>query len=117
MDVAMSAVTALSMAASSDAAAGRPTAYQPSAELAAATGTEVSAAPPGGGSLSESLNQAAKLTSTALEFTVDETTNTQVVVVRDSASGDVILQYPSEDALRMIRNLESGVGGLVDKLI
>ncbi len=64
-----------------------------------------------------SLNSAARLNSTALEFSVDEATHSQVVVVRDAESGDVIMQYPSEDALRMIRNLEAGVGGLVDKLI
>jgi len=67
--------------------------------------------------VAESLNSAARLNSTALEFSVDEATHSQVVIVRDAESGEVIMQYPSEDALRMIRNLEAGVGGLVDKLI
>jgi len=63
------------------------------------------------------LNSAARLNSTALEFSVDEATHSQVVVVRDADSGEVIMQFPSQDALRMIRNLEAGVGGLVDKQI
>ncbi|MCX7036564.1 MAG: flagellar protein FlaG [Proteobacteria bacterium] len=67
--------------------------------------------------VADSLNSAARLNSTALEFSVDEATQSQVVIVRDVESGEVIMQYPSEDALRMIRNLEAGVGGLVDKLI
>jgi flagellar protein FlaG len=67
--------------------------------------------------VADSLNSAARLNSTALEFSVDEATHSQVVIVRDAESGEVIMQYPSEDALRMIRNLEAGVGGLVDKLI
>lgn len=67
--------------------------------------------------VAKSLNSAARLNSTALEFSVDEATHSQVVIVRDAESGEVILQYPSEEALRMIRNLEAGVGGLVDQLI
>ena len=62
----------------------------------------------------ESLNQTAQTRSTALEFAFDASTHTQVVVVKDSDTGDVLIQFPSEDALRMARNLAAGIGGLVD---
>ena len=67
--------------------------------------------------LEQALNLALRGRSTALEFVVDESTHTQVVVVRDAQSGDVVLQCPSEEALRMIRNLDAGLGGLVDQLV
>ena len=62
----------------------------------------------------ESLNQTVQAHSTALEFAVDPSTHTQVVVVKDSDTGDVLMQFPSEAALRMVRNLAAGIGGLVD---
>lgn len=67
--------------------------------------------------LLQTLNDAVGSRSTALEFTVDESTKQQVVVVRDADSGEVIFQCPSQEALRMIRNLKAGVGGLVDRLV
>lgn len=63
-----------------------------------------------------SLNGSVQQHSTALEFSVDASIHTQVVVVRDTQTGEVLMQCPSEEALRMARNLERGVGGLVDRL-
>jgi len=49
-----------------------------------------------------------------LEFSVDADTKAQVVTVRDSA-GDVIRQIPSEEALRIMKNLDATLGSLVDQ--
>ncbi len=41
-----------------------------------------------------------------LNFDLDDSSGRMVVKVTDSASGDVIRQIPSEDALRLAENLE-----------
>lgn len=40
-----------------------------------------------------------------LQFSVDEDSGRQVVTVTDKLSGDVIRQIPSEEVLRLARNL------------
>jgi flagellar protein FlaG len=58
-----------------------------------------------------------KRTGRELEFRVDDETGTTVVTVRDKATGDVIRQIPSEDVLRLARQLEAGTGSLLDLMI
>ena len=51
-----------------------------------------------------------------LAFSIDEDTNRSIVTVRDSASGDVIRQIPSEEVLRLaerIQTLQEDVGSSV----
>lgn len=43
-----------------------------------------------------------------VEFRVDEDTDLTVVTVRNTATGEVIRQIPSEEALQLARHLESG---------
>jgi flagellar protein FlaG len=45
-----------------------------------------------------------------IEFRVDADTHAQVITVRDAASGEVIRQFPSEDVLRVLRNLNAQQG-------
>ena len=51
-----------------------------------------------------------------IEFSVDVDTKTQVVVVRD-ASGEVVRQMPSEEVLRVLRNLHGGTGALFETTV
>ena len=44
-------------------------------------------------------------TGRELTFSVDQTTSRTVVTVRDTASGEVIRQIPSEEALRLAHSL------------
>ncbi|MEG3766902.1 flagellar protein FlaG [Alteromonas sp. 14N.309.X.WAT.G.H12] len=51
-----------------------------------------------------------------LTFSVDEETNRSVVTVKDSASGDVIRQIPTDEVLKLaerIKNLQEDIGGSV----
>ena len=51
-----------------------------------------------------------------LAFSIDEDTNRSIVTVRDSSSGDVIRQIPSEEVLRLaerIQTLQEDVGSSV----
>lgn len=55
-----------------------------------------------------------------LAFSVDENTNRSVVTVKDSASGDVIRQIPSDEVLKLaerIKNLQEDVGSSVGVLL
>ncbi|HET7809724.1 MAG TPA: flagellar protein FlaG [Steroidobacteraceae bacterium] len=45
-----------------------------------------------------------------LEFRVDADTNAMVITVREAASGEVIRQIPSEEALQMRRYLDEWSG-------
>lgn len=49
----------------------------------------------------------------ALEFRVDSDTGRTVVTVRNSATGEVVRQIPSEEALELARHLERYGGALV----
>lgn len=50
-----------------------------------------------------------------LAFSVDDATGHMVVVVRDPSNGEVIRQLPSEEALRIARNLEAAGPALVSE--
>ena len=47
-----------------------------------------------------------------IEFRVDADTKAQVITVRDATSGEVIRQFPNEDALRVLKNLAAQQGTL-----
>lgn len=49
-----------------------------------------------------------------LEFRVDPDADATVITVRNSSSGDIIRQIPSEEALRIMRNLNADSGTFVD---
>jgi flagellar protein FlaG len=51
-----------------------------------------------------------------LTFSVDDITGRTVVSVRDPATGELIRQFPSEEALRIARNLEVHGAALVNEL-
>ena len=50
----------------------------------------------------------------SLEIGVDPSTGAVVVKVSDDMTGEVVRQIPSEDALRVARNIEALTGILVD---
>ena len=50
-----------------------------------------------------------------LAFTLDDSTETVVATVSDTASGEVIKQIPSEAILRMHERISEMVGNLVDE--
>jgi flagellar protein FlaG len=62
---------------------------------------------------SEQIEKYLKSSGRALDFHVDSDSGLVVVVVRDSESGDVIRQIPSEEALRLAQSLGDGVISLV----
>ena len=49
-----------------------------------------------------------------LDIAVDRETGSMVVTITDTGSGEVVKQIPSEEALRLMRNIESLTGILVD---
>ena len=62
---------------------------------------------------SEQIEKYLKSSGRALDFHVDNDSGLVVVVVRDSASGDVIRQIPSEEALHLAQTLNEGAKSLV----
>jgi flagellar protein FlaG len=52
-----------------------------------------------------------------IEFRVDADTHAQVVTVRDATSGEVIRQFPSEDVLRVLKNVAAQQGTLLDEIV
>lgn len=61
-----------------------------------------------------------KVQNRDLAFTIDEDTNRSVVTVKDSKSGDVIRQIPSEEVLKLadrIQELQQDVGDSVGVFI
>jgi flagellar protein FlaG len=60
------------------------------------------------------LNSAVKSSNRELQFQVDEESGKVIVRVRDAASGEVIRQMPSEEALRMARALQTQAGHAAD---
>jgi flagellar protein FlaG len=49
-----------------------------------------------------------------LEFRVDADTDSMVITVREAASGQVIRQFPTEEALQMRRHLDEWLGTFLD---
>lgn len=50
----------------------------------------------------------------SVEFSVDKVAGKEVITIRDPKSGDVIRQLPSEEALKVARQLATGQGGLIN---
>jgi len=50
-----------------------------------------------------------------IQFSVDADTKTRIITVRDSNTGDIIRQIPTEEALRIMKNLDATLGSLVDQ--
>lgn len=61
------------------------------------------------------INQALKQTNKNLEFTVDTESKDPVVKLVDSETGDVIRQYPSEEALSIARSIDDFQQGMLIK--
>ncbi len=57
-----------------------------------------------------------KRTGHQLAIVVDEASGQVVVQVRDPVSGDLIRQIPSDEALRIARNLDKEGAALIDEL-
>ncbi|HCJ29898.1 MAG TPA: flagellar biosynthesis protein FlaG [Pseudomonas sp.] len=53
-----------------------------------------------------SIEEIAQSFSRDLDFSLDDSTGRMVIKVTDRASGDVVRQIPSEEALRLAENLE-----------
>lgn len=58
-----------------------------------------------------------KSTGRQLDIRVDDSTGRTVVTVRDSLTGDVIRQIPSEEALRLARSLGESAAALIDQTV
>lgn len=52
-----------------------------------------------------------------LEFSIDEDTGVPVVAVRDGVTGELIRQLPSDEALRILRNLDVGQPTVLDRTV
>lgn len=61
----------------------------------------------------DNINKIMKQADKGLEFSVDDSTKKTVIKVVDSTTGDVIRQFPSEDALAMTRTLDRIQQGLL----
>ena len=62
----------------------------------------------------DDLNDRLAKQEVSVSFTVDENTNRIVVQIADANTGKAIRQIPSEETLQFARNVEKGVGLLVD---
>lgn len=63
----------------------------------------------------DSINKALKQSNKNLEFSMDSETNRSVVKLVDSETGDVIRQFPSEEALAISRAIDRIQQGLLLK--
>lgn len=55
----------------------------------------------------QQMNRAMRMANSALEFSVDQDTDRVVVTMTDRDTGEVVRQYPSEEALALSRYLDS----------
>ncbi len=65
--------------------------------------------------LVDNINKALKQSSKNLEFTIDAETSKSIVKLVDSETGDVIRQFPSEEAIAISRSIERIQQGLLLK--
>ena len=65
----------------------------------------------------DQLNRLAKDRNLSVEFSVDESTNRQVVRIIDKATGEVRMQLPSEAALTVSKNLDALQGVFLDDFV
>jgi len=63
----------------------------------------------------DSINKALQQSNKNLEFTVDAETKDPVVKLVDSETGDVIRQFPTDEALSIARSIDSYQQGLLIK--
>jgi flagellar protein FlaG len=63
----------------------------------------------------DNLNQALKQSNKNLEFTVDSETKDPIVKLVDTETGDVIRQYPSEEAISIAKAIDSFQQGMLIK--
>lgn len=63
----------------------------------------------------DSINKALKQSNKNLEFAVDESTKKSVVKLVDTETGDVIRQFPSEEALAISRSIDRFQHGMLLK--
>jgi flagellar protein FlaG len=63
----------------------------------------------------DNINKAMKQSNRNLEFSVDTDTKKSIVKLVDSETGDVIRQFPSEEALAISRSIENIQKGLLLK--
>ena len=63
----------------------------------------------------KNLNEKLESQELQARFSVDDESGQFVVSIRDSNSGKVVRQIPSEESLEFARNAEKGVGILVNK--
>lgn len=63
----------------------------------------------------DSINKALKQSNKNLEFIVDPETKDPVVKLVDSETGDVIRQYPTEEALSIARSIDDFQQGMLIK--
>ena len=68
-------------------------------------------------SMEDTLKMLTEQVSTGLGFSVDEVANRTVVTVRNAQSGETVRQIPSEDFLKMARNIEELKGILYNKAV
>lgn len=61
----------------------------------------------------ENINKALKQSNKTLEFSVDTDTKRQLVKLVDTETGDVIRQFPSEDALAISRAIDQFQKGML----
>lgn len=107
-DSAPNVVTPSNVAAQPGVALELPqAAVKPAAEQQASTEQVKSAV--------ENINRALKQSNQNLEFSVDESTNKQLFKLKDSETGDVIRQYPTEDMLAISRSIDQIQQGLLLK--
>jgi flagellar protein FlaG len=63
----------------------------------------------------ELINRRMQTSSQALNFAYDEVADHTIITVKNSHTGEVVRQLPSEVALRIAHNIESFKGFLLDK--
>ena len=63
----------------------------------------------------DNINKALKQSNRNLEFTVDESTDKQIVKLVDMDTGDLIRQYPTEEMLAISRSIDQFQQGLLLK--
>jgi len=63
----------------------------------------------------DNINKVLKQTNKSLEFSVDESTDKQIVKLVDMDTGDLIRQYPTEEMLAISRSIDQFQQGLLLK--
>jgi flagellar protein FlaG len=83
----------------------------------AAAGTSAEQARRQAEAIAKQLQEFVRSTARDLEFRVDEATGRAVVAVRNSSTGELIRQMPSEEALRILQHLNVGQPTVLDRTV